>query len=513
MPRINIQTSGTGMLLSLFPDLEIQEPDDQGYGLQPQPQIAVTIKEDRNKEIKEYCKELEKLAENEDIQAILGMPSTVNIDRSLYEFINNKELIPYDYEKHGMYPITDIRLESEGWGDTVEIKINVLHLCKNGDIWCVPITFEKKGEYRNGKTYLTINNIRVGKPFQNNKKVTNAITNQNKATLHEILANTKPYVEEWLKAHPSFLISEYLNTPWMETLDKAGYKIAGFVLGGMISHSKTDIEQLNRLCKRGNSPKEIFKTTKAVYSVLKDDMNVAIWDMYRKLDKTGKITQDTIRMAYNANWSIKELNYVNSILAKKYEDKPVFTWTSLTNYLGRLDMFEAISHAEALPILCDYLNMCNQLGIKPRTDSDSLKREHDVAARLIRQKHNEILTRKMELQKQKEQKMIEEGNRKLAKLEYHENVYFVRPITEYNDLIDEATQQENCVASYANMIAKGQTRILTMRESAHPEKSLVTIELSVDCRQVKQKFLAHNQPIRNKSMSEFIDRWMKQLNS
>jgi len=50
-----------------------------------------------------------------------------------------------------------------------------------------------------------------------------------------------------------------------------------------------------------------------------------------------------------------------------------------------------------------------------------------------------------------------------------------------------------------------------MRETAHPEKSLVTIELSPDCKTIRQKYLAHNQQIRNKSMTEFIERWYRQL--
>ena len=103
------------------------------------------------------------------------------------------------------------------------------------------------------------------------------------------------------------------------------------------------------------------------------------------------------------------------------------------------------------------------------------------------------------------------GNR--YNIDYHENVYFVRPITEYDDLLDEAAQQHNCVASYADRIAKRQSRIFTMRETAHPEKSLMTIELSPDCRTVRQKYLAYNHPVHNRSMTEFIDRWMKQLNS
>ena len=520
MPRINLQIPGGGILLSLFPDLEKQEPDDQGYGLQPTAKTPIVVNVDRDKEIKEYCKRLSVYAERLDLKSILGSPRCIHMHRHIYTFTDagvlhsNTDSWRY-IDNNPNVPKIDWNTY-QNWSNPEGITANILHLCENGDIWCIPVNFHARTDVKQQygePDIVRVNKINILKPKKNTKRVSNAVVPQDEYKIHEILTQKKPYVETWLKEHPSYLIGEYLNTPWMETLDKAGYKIAEYVLQGRIDRETADVERLNRLCKNGTNPKEIFKTSKAVYSVLKNSQNLSLWDMYRKLDKTGKIKQDTIRIAYDANWSVKDLSYVNAILAKHYEGKPVFTWTSLTNYLGRLDMFEAISHGEALPILSDYLSMCSQLNIRPRTDGDSLKREHDVAARLVRQKRDEIIARKMEAHKAEDQKLIEAGNTKLAKLEYHEKVYFVRPITEYNDLIDEATQQDNCVASYADRIARGQTRILTMRESAHPEKSLITIELSPDCREIRQKFLAHNQQIRNKSMSDFINRWIKQLNS
>lgn len=368
------------------------------------------------------------------------------------------------------------------------------------------------GYQNTGESVINISDIRVGKPVVNTKYVGNAIIPQSDRTIMEILRLKKPYVASWLERNPDFKVEEYINAPWAETLQKAGYDIGASILKGDCKHPQ-DIDRFNRLCRRGSSPKDIFKTSKAVYSALKNDTNLALWDTYRKLDKTGKVNHDSIRAAHDAGWTVKNLEAANAILAKKFDGRPVFTWASLSNYLGRLDMYEAICATEALPLLNDYLSMCAQLGMQPRTDGDSLKREHDVAARLVRQNRDEIMARRMKEKAEEEAKQIAEGDSKLARCEYHENVYFIRPITEYDDLLDEATQQHNCVASYADRIAKRQSRIFTMRETAHPEKSLVTIELSPDCRTVRQKYLAYNHPVHNKSMTEFIDRWMKQLNS
>ena len=167
-------------------------------------------------------------------------------------------------------------------------------------------------------------------------------------------------------------------------------------------------------------------------------------------------------------------------------------------YLVRLDTFEAIEKKEAFMLLNDYLSMCNQLKMQPRINGDSLKREHDIAARNCRNRKNKIMAERMQ-----------NNCEKMKKYDYTEGVYFVRGIRSHDDLLDEANQQHNWVAAYGSRIANGSSYIYVLREVAKPDKSLITIELSPDGRNIRQKYLAYNQPVRNRSQSEFIDRWMK----
>ena len=113
-------------------------------------------------------------------------------------------------------------------------------------------------------------------------------------------------------------------------------------------------------------------------------------------------------------------------------------------------------------------------------------------------KRDEIISRDMQ-----------ENCERMKKYNYTEGVYFVRAITSHDDLLDEANQQHNCVASYGRRIANGSSYIYVMREVANPEKSLITIELSPNGKTIRQKFLAYNRPIHNKSQSDFIERWLK----
>ena len=319
---------------------------------------------------------------------------------------------------------------------------------------------------------------------------------QSESELMYILTQHHPYTAEWAK-QKGFDVRTCLLAPHIEILSKAGYAFADtFAQYERLKEDACTI--FNRLCQAGTKPKDIFKTCKMVYNVLKDETNLEIWDCYRKLQKLGKIGVDSIQQAYDQGYDRKDLEYFNSILAKRYNDKPVFTWNSLMQYLVRLDTFEAISRHEAFVLLNDYLSMCNQLHMEPRIDGDSLKREHDIAARNCRNRRDEIMAERMHA-----------GCERMRKYDYAEGIYFVRGIRGYEDLLDEANQQHNCVASYASNIANGTSYIYVMRHVANPDKSLITIELSPNGKSIRQKYLAYNQPIHNKSQSEFIERWMK----
>lgn len=217
---------------------------------------------------------------------------------------------------------------------------------------------------------------------------------QSESELCRLLERNYPYTAKWAN-ESGCDIRTCLLVPHIETLVKAGYAFAKlfFRYDGL---REDECIIFNRLCQQGTKPKDIFKTSKTIYSVLKGEKNLEIWDSYRKLEKLGKIGVDSIQQAYDQGYNRKDLEYFNSILAKTYNGKPVFTWNSLMRYLVRLDTFEAISRHEAFVLLNDYLSMCNQLHMEPNIDGDSLKREHDIAARNCRNRRDEIISERMQ---------------------------------------------------------------------------------------------------------------------
>lgn len=394
------------------------------------------------------------------------------------------------------------------------VSTHFIYLTHSGETAVIPVRFVfTEDRSKNDAYVLTTDSVTVGKPAPPEKYHVNRLYAQTDEEMLSILRRAKPWLAMYIEERKcSCALKNIVSVPWLETLDKAGYAFADNFITCETIHG-ADVDRFNRLCGAGTSPKTIFKCRKSVYLVLKNETNMEQWDVYRRMEKTDKLNPDTIQMIYDRGWDEKTLEMANSILGQTYDNKRVFSWDSLVNYLHRLDMYEAIGEREALPLLRDYLNMCRVLGMQPRIDGDSLKREHDIAARLSRLKRNEDLNRKMREHAEKDQEEIRGGNVALGRSTYSEKVYFIRPVRDYEDLLDEARQQSNCVASYANWILEGKTRIYVMRETAHPDRSLITVELTPDCKTIRQKFLSHNRPIRNKSQSEFLDRWLKQMNA
>lgn len=405
--------------------------------------------------------------------------------------------------------VTDeaVVLERTNAHDRYDMSCTVAYAREDLSVLALTMTF--RFEYRyDENVFLDCCEIVVGQWKPLRRFVPGAAYAQTRSELEEMVRENRPYVISWLR-EGGYDVRRYVTAPYLETLDKAGYAFASSLLFAYVSPS--DTECVNRLVRAGTRPKTIFKTDRCVYETLRDETSLQRWDAFRRMVKSGRLTRDSLAMCYDAGYGDRELREIGTILGAKHEGRNIFTWTSLMNYLRRLDMYEALEGRFAIQMLGDYLLTCRRLGIAPRVDGDSLRREHDVAARLLRNRRNEEAARRIAERSRRVDEMIAAGDSRLARLEYHESLYFIRPVRDYDDLIDEAKQQHNCVAAYADAIANGTSIILVMRYTETPDRSLVTIELSPDLRTVRQKSLAYNRQIRNRSQSEFIERWLRQL--
>ena len=82
--------------------------------------------------------------------------------------------------------------------------------------------------------------------------------------------------------------------------------------------------------------------------------------------------------------------------------------------------------------------------------------------------------------------------------------YLIRPVATVKELFEEAAAQHNCLATYLEKYASGQTDIWLMRKASNPEKSLVTVEVR-DGR-MRQAFQACNRQI-TQAQRRWLQEW------
>lgn len=451
----------------------------------------------------------EKLKDLEQVTTMKGFLDSFGLEgfTFVYSYVQFKECDATHFEATGCNTIGKKMLAMEPYG---------AHICMFVDDDLNPWTFEMTMEENEIKKVLQnrwgdFSGMTIPSPgiqIRDIKPVTKLITDFSKVQTDEeilrLIRRKNPYAADFVESkriEPTF----YCMAPQIEQLFKMGMLFVNemrykrFAIGSKeIRFKKSEVEAFNHLTQRGTNPKEIFKTSKTVYNGMKYESNLLAWDAVRKMEKNGKINADTIRLIVATGYDVKDLSMVNSILGKKYRGKFIFTMDSLIKYLNRIDMNEAIDRKEGLQLLLDYLRSCEVLDVEPRIDGDSLKREHDVMARNVRQHRDAIMAERMASKCEK-----------LQKYNYSESIFFARSIASFDDLIDEANQQHNCVASYARLIAEERTMIFVVRMTANPDRSYITLELDPKTLRVRQQYVAYNQPVRNRAASEFISRFQK----
>ena len=73
----------------------------------------------------------------------------------------------------------------------------------------------------------------------------------------------------------------------------------------------------------------------------------------------------------------------------------------------------------------------------------------------------------------------------------------------------EGRNNHNCVASYAELHAKGKNTIVFIRKKDEPEKSYITAEID-DGLNVVQAYYSYNRRIIKEDRA-FIDQWIKEV--
>jgi len=386
----------------------------------------------------------------------------------------------------------------------VDLPAGISVLDENGEVWIADLGFSFT-ENTFGVEEISTTILRPRKKTGLIPKEYGRVFSAENA--EEAVRKRLPHAYKMMKDNGWFAWDVLLSAPYMEQLASAGYRFAEDILKNYGPERwrirKTESDMVNRLCHDGTSPQTIFTVPKCLFSKLKNERDLTTWDTVRKMQKDG-ISYEDAGAAYerfaDTRDRSKMLPLVRKIMKAEYDGKRLFhSWKKLSAYFDRIDMYEAIGLSDGIILLSDYLDMCRKIGVRPKIDSDSLKREHDVTARIFLQRAKEA-----------EKVNMEKASVKLRKYDYAEKAFFIRGIRDYDDLLNEAEQQRNCVASYAGSIASGRKFVYTMRETKHPEKALITVELGKDL-QIRQAYLSCNRPITSLAQKTFLQRWLREI--
>lgn len=165
----------------------------------------------------------------------------------------------------------------------------------------------------------------------------------------------------------------------------------------------------------------------------------------------------------------------------------------------------------------DYLRQLRTLDY-PKDDyylyPKSLTAAHDRISeeyREMREKERRAENRRIAKEKREKQKKFEKDLLPaLEKLAYTDGTYSIFPLRCYKDFQNEGKHQHNCVASYYDRAITGKTKIFVMRLSEKKDTSLLTIELSIDNKDLRQVYAKGN-TIPEDELMEKVKWWHKNI--
>lgn len=295
----------------------------------------------------------------------------------------------------------------------------------------------------------------------------------------------------------------YIKNPQIEKMFKSG--LDRFVVDWV--HNPSDLFPRN--FKNGNNINDITKLPKFAWQLLKDGgvKDINRWNELRVWIQKDNLSKEQLETILNLNIDTSSIKAIRSILNSEYEGKKLYTLDTLLNYLSRVDMYQAIRTEEAIILLRDYIKMSLECNVEPLTNSNSLKREHDVVMR----NHYIILQAKREEYQASLGQPFIERSKELSKYEYENNELKVIVPKEMEDLLQEGRNNNNCVGGYIEQFAKGTSNIFFIRKQSELDKSYITIEVNNDFSGVRQAYYSSNREITKESDLNFIQSWINHI--
>ncbi len=150
----------------------------------------------------------------------------------------------------------------------------------------------------------------------------------------------------------------------------------------------------------------------------------------------------------------------------------------------------------------DYLEICKSLEYNMK-DKRILYPHKDIV-----EEHDRVNDLFIVYQNKKINKSIKNRYLQIKNNIYKNKKYIIFPVKSQSQLINESSQQNNCVKTYAERIANGVCDIYFMRLLSEPKKSLVTVEVRNN--KVVQQRTKFNEAT-TKEQQKFLELWERKI--
>lgn len=219
------------------------------------------------------------------------------------------------------------------------------------------------------------------------------------------------------------------------------------------------------------------------------------------------LTKDYLPFIQKYNLDVDELETLSII---KYKNIKIIR--KLTDEIhNKRDLAEYIDLAKSIKLTdlnlknsheyADYLSMCKKLKYDMKDKKilypNNIKESHDKVLKLYELRKNKVVNNN-----------IQKRYKGLVKNIYKTKKYIIFPAKDYISMIDESSQQNNCVKTYAEKYAAGKCDIYFMRLTSCANKSLVTVEVRNN--KVYQKRTKNNE-ITTKEQDRFLNIWESKI--
>ena len=243
------------------------------------------------------------------------------------------------------------------------------------------------------------------------------------------------------------------------------------------------------------SSKNIYDVLDVPKPVLKvaqqHDLNYSTMQMYKRLYKLEQsMTWEKFQYVLENNLDVSRLVCVHEEFG--------IPFSSIFNYLDSAYDHQCIVRNHALIHWYDYLNMAKKIGMdltnKNLKFPNSLKKEHDIA----------MFAHTALVEKEKTMKFSETA---LANKKYeyaYGDFVAIIPSTP-QEIIEEASRQNNCLRSYIERVRDGVTVVAFVRYKDNPDDSYVSVEIREG--RLAQVKAAHNQDPKNPKLAVFLSHW------